>query len=76
MTVAEAKRSRKYRDAKRGGPPRTPKPCGTRSAALRHRRHNETVCEACLIAERKYQRKARSQNRTGNGTHLTTKETP
>lgn len=29
-------------------------PCGTRSAARRHRRHGEPVDEACAVAESRY----------------------
>lgn len=28
------------------------KPCGTRAAAARHRRHREPLCDACKAAER------------------------
>jgi hypothetical protein len=49
--------SRRYRDRKRGKPPRTPLPCGTRAAATRHRRKGEPLCDACREAERAYQRK-------------------
>jgi hypothetical protein len=50
---------RARRDAARGGPPRTPVPCGTRSAYLRHLRHNETPCAACRAANAEYQRTRR-----------------
>jgi hypothetical protein len=52
MTAASD--SRAYRDRKRGGPPRTPAPCGTPAAAKRHRRHGEPLCAPCVAAERAY----------------------
>jgi hypothetical protein len=52
-----AEAARRYRDKLRGGPPREPMACGTRAAAMRHRRNGETVCDACLAAEAKYKRK-------------------
>ena len=52
MTEAEAKRAREYRARLRGGLPRALQPCGTRSAAVRHRRHGETVCAACRASEK------------------------
>ncbi len=42
-----AKRSRAYRDRKRGDPPRTLAPCGTTAAYARHLRHGEQPCDAC-----------------------------
>lgn len=42
-----AERSRTYRDRKRGGPPRKPKPCGTVAAARRHQRAGEALCAKC-----------------------------
>ncbi len=45
-----AKRSRAYRDRKRGDPPRTLAPCGTTAAYARHLRHGETPCDACRKA--------------------------
>jgi len=77
MTEAEAKRAREYRARLRGGLPRVLQPCGTRAAAVRHRRNGEPVCAACLAAERNYQRdvKTRSRNSTKKGTEMTEKET-
>lgn len=51
---AAADRARRYRDRKRGGVPRELSPCGTRSAATRHRRHGEPLCDECRAAERSY----------------------
>lgn len=51
-----ADRSRRYRDRIRGGPPRTPKPCGTVAAARRHQRAGEPLDEACAEAWREHQR--------------------
>jgi len=74
MTEAEAKRAREYRARKRGGQPRALRPCGTRSAAVRHRRHGETVCAACLVAERNYQRDVKTRSKSA-GTQPPAKET-
>ena len=57
--------SRRYRDRKRGGPPRTPAPCGTRAAAARHRRRGEPLDVACVDAERAYQREVARRRRKG-----------
>ena len=53
MALSDAERARLYRDRKRGGPPqpRELKPHGTAAAYKRHRRHGETPCDACLLAE-------------------------
>ena len=51
MTGAE--RSRRYRDIRRGGPPRTATACGIgRAGAVRHRRNGEPVCDACKASEK------------------------
>lgn len=44
-----------YRDRKRGGPARTPKPHGTVAAARRHQRAAEPLCEPCKIVWAAYQ---------------------
>lgn len=49
-----AERAKAYRDRQRGGPARAPAPCGTRSAAARHRRNGEPIDDACAQAERDY----------------------
>lgn len=36
--------------------PRALEPCGTHPAFVRHKAHGEDPCEACVIAERIYQR--------------------
>lgn len=61
MAKNDAQRAREYRDRKRGKPPRQLQPCGTYAAAVRHRRHGETVCDLCrtVLATR-----ARIYNRT------------
>lgn len=41
---------RERRDRLRGGPPRTPQPCGTYAAAKRHQRNSEPLCDACRQA--------------------------
>lgn len=48
--ASPAERSRRYRDRKRGTPPRTPAPCGTTAAYARHLRHGEQPCQACREA--------------------------
>jgi hypothetical protein len=54
MTAATpAERSRAYRDRVRGRPVALA-PCGTRSAATRHRRNGEPLCLPCIKAERAY----------------------
>jgi hypothetical protein len=58
MAMAEdQERSRfaEYRDRKRGGPPREPKPCGTVAAARRHQRNGESLDEACAKAWAEHQ---------------------
>lgn len=51
-----ADKSRRYRDRKRGRPPREPKPCGTLAAYRRHQRHNEPIDDACRDAYNTAQR--------------------
>ena len=60
----QAEYTRRSRDKVRGGPPRTPLPCGTRSAATRHRRNGEPVCDECVAAEREYQRNRHEARKT------------
>lgn len=59
--MSNAERQKRYRDRKRGAPPRELEPCGTRAAATRHRRAGEPLCDACIEAEREYQRKPSSR---------------
>jgi hypothetical protein len=40
-----------------------PKPCGTRAAARRHRERGEPVDDACLAAEREYDRERKREER-------------
>src|SRR5690606_14612929 len=44
MAMSPAEKSRRYRDRKRGGPPRQLKPHGTRAAVRRHERAGEPPC--------------------------------
>ena len=55
MPASPAERARAYRDRLRGRPV-TLAPCGTRAAAVRHRRTGEALCPPCVEAEREYQR--------------------
>ena len=50
--------------ARRRGAPRAVKPCGTRSAAIRHQRHGEELDPACVKALRDWERE-RSRRRRG-----------
>ena len=52
-------RSSQYRDAQRGGPPRSAQPCGTPAAYLRHTRSNEQPCDLCTAAVRDRNRQIR-----------------
>ena len=54
--TSPAERSRAYRDRKRGGAPRKPKPHGTMAAYRRHERAQEQPCRACKDAHAEYQR--------------------
>lgn len=54
----------RLRAERRGGPPRTPKPCGTRAAAMRHQRNGEELDAACLAALKTWERE-RSRRRRG-----------
>lgn len=40
----------------------SPKP-GTRAGYRRHQRHGEIACDACLAAEREYQRQRKNPDR-------------
>lgn len=55
--LADQERSRyaKYRDRKRGGPPRQPKPHGTYAGFRRHKRRGEEPCAECYQAWLDYQ---------------------
>jgi hypothetical protein len=52
MGKTDAQRARRYRDRKRGGPPRELKPHGTLAAYRRHQRAGEPPCAACKRAEK------------------------
>jgi len=56
MAIVNADRSRRYRDRRRGAPPRQPQPCGTYAAYRRHQRHHETPCDPCRVAYLDYMR--------------------
>jgi hypothetical protein len=58
-----AEYQRRYRAKLRGGPPRQLQPCGTRAAAMRHRRNGEPLCDACGDAERAYMREMSKKSR-------------
>jgi hypothetical protein len=75
MTLTPATYARRYRDRKRGGPPRTPQPCGTRAAATRHRRRGEPLCDACIAAERAYMRDAKKGINAKRPPHVARGET-
>lgn len=51
MGKSDAARARKYRDRRRGGPPREPEPCPSAAAFKRHVRAGETPCDGCKIKE-------------------------
>jgi hypothetical protein len=51
MGESDAKRARRYRDRKRGGPPRELAPHGTPAAYRRHQRAGEEPCIDCREAE-------------------------
>lgn len=55
MGRTDAERSRRYRDRKRGGPPRELVPHGEPGAYARHIRAGEEACDACKRAESKRQ---------------------
>jgi hypothetical protein len=59
MGQTDAERARRYRDRKRGGPPRELRPHGTRAAVRRHERagekywqEGEDFCQECRDFER------------------------
>jgi len=60
---SNAERSRAYRDRKRGGPPRTPAPCGTPAAYRRHVNAGEDACDACRAAWAEYHQNRRKDKR-------------
>jgi len=43
--------------------PQEPLPCGTHAAYNRHRKRGEDPCEACVVAERDYQRTRKRASR-------------
>lgn len=51
MGRTDAQRAKRYRDRKRGGPPRELAPHGTPAAYARHLRAKEEPCDACKRAE-------------------------
>lgn len=55
VAASDAERAKNYRDNKRGKPPRVPAPCGTYTAAMRHRRRGEPLDAACSVALADYQ---------------------
>jgi hypothetical protein len=55
-----AERATAYRRRK-GIVPKVPYPCGTRAAAVRHRRAHEALCVPCQVAEREYQNSRRER---------------
>lgn len=57
MGKSDAERARRYRDRKRGGPPRELKPHGTLAAVRRHERAGEELCDECRDFERRRQHK-------------------
>jgi hypothetical protein len=57
MADSDAERARRYRDRKRGGPPRELQPHGTYAAFRRHQRAEEPPCGKCRRAEAERQRK-------------------
>ena len=61
-----AEHQRAYRDRKRGGPPRVPKPHGTVAAYRRHQRAGEEPCAACRVAWSVYQHEL-YEKRKGKG---------
>ena len=61
MTPAE--RSRRYRDNRRGRPPRNPAPCPSVAAAKRHLRNGEPMDPACAEALRLYNAEAARRHR-------------
>lgn len=48
MSLSVAERSKRYRDRKRGGPPREPQPCGTLGGLRRHEKEGPVTCPACI----------------------------
>lgn len=54
--ASDAERMRRYRARLRGGPVRTPQPCGTYAAARRHERRGEPLDELCHQAMLAYKR--------------------
>ena len=56
--MEEINRWKRYRDAKRGGPPepRAVMPHGTWAAVRRHNRAAEKLCDECKIARREHAR--------------------
>lgn len=61
--MTDAERARRYRDKKRGGEPRVPKPCPSIAAARRHQRNGEPMCGPCEALWREHQRKMYEQRK-------------
>lgn len=51
MGRTDAQRARRYRDRRRGGPPRELEPCPSPAAYARHVRAGETPCDGCKAKE-------------------------
>lgn len=52
---ANRRHQRAFRDRRRGGPPRQPKPCGHYAAYRRHKINDEPIDDACREAYNRYQ---------------------
>lgn len=61
--VAEDRHVR-FRARRRGGAPRVPQPCGTRSAAVRHKRNGEDLDARCEQALRDWERERSAARRS------------
>lgn len=66
--MTEAERARRYRDKRRGGPPRQLAPCGTYAAYRRHQRNGEPIDDACRGAYTDYQRDLQQARRERDAT--------
>ncbi len=64
VRIMTAAHQRAYRERQRGGPPRTPAPCGTYAAYRRHQRHGDRPCDACRETYNEHQRQM-YRNRKG-----------
>lgn len=64
--MSGAERARRHRDKQRGGPPREPKPCGSRAAIARHQRNPDKWgalkdCPTCSVKESERQQGLRER---------------